>query len=124
MVRLPQAQNPGVNPVILHCASRKITQQNLLQIRQLIANHRDWNRQKLSIHICRMWNWRRSDGALNHRTCRDLLTRLERQGLIQLPGGRRKYERKKLPDVIPEPALELPPDVSLDRLQVRPITIQ
>lgn len=124
MVSLPQAQNPGENRVILRCASRKITQKDLLQVRQLIANHRDWNRQKLSLHVCRMWNWRRSDGALNHRTCRDLLGRLERQGLIQLPGGRRKYERKKLPEVIPEPALELPPDVSLDRLQVRPITLQ
>jgi hypothetical protein len=123
MVWLAQARNPGESSVILHCASRKITQQDLLQIRQLVANHRDWNRQKLSVHICRMWNWRRSDGALNHRTCRDLLARLERQGLIELPGRRRKYERKKLPDVTPEPALEIPSDISLDRLQVRPITL-
>lgn len=124
MVRHPQAQNPGENPVILRCASRKITQKDLLQIRQLIANHRDWNRQKLSVHICRMWNWRRSDGALNHRTCRDLLARLEHQGMIHLPGRRRKYERKKLPDTIPEPALDIAADVSLDRMQVRPITLQ
>jgi hypothetical protein len=124
MVGPAQVQNPGENPVILHCASRKITKEDVLQIRQLIANHRDWNRQKLSIQICRMWNWRRSDGALNHRTCRDLLVRLERQGHIQLPGSRGKYKPKKLPDVIPEPEVELAANVSLDRLEVRPITLQ
>lgn len=124
MVRLAHAQNPDETSVIFHCASRKITKQDLVQIRQLIANHRDWTRQRLSIQICRMWNWRRSDGALNHRTCRDLLSRLERQGLIQLPGRRRKYERKKIPDAVPEPALEIPADINLDRLQVRPITLQ
>jgi len=124
MVGLPHTQNPTPSTVLFHCASRKITEADLRQIRQLLASHRDWNRQRLSLHICKLWNWRRSDGALNHRTCRDLLARLERQGLIRLPGGRRKYERKKLPEVIPEPALEIPADVNLDRLQVRPITLQ
>jgi len=124
MVRLAHDQNPAQSTVIFHCASRKITKEDVLQIRQLIANHRDWNRQKLSLQICKLWNWRRSDGALNHRTCRDLLARLERQGQIELPGRRLKYERKELPDVIPEPALEIPADVNLDRLQVRPITLQ
>jgi len=124
MVRLAHSQDPTPSTVLFHCASRKITKEDALQIRQLIAHHRDWNRQKLSLHLCKLWNWRRSDGALNHRTCRDLLARLQRQGQIELPGRRRKYERKKLPDVIPEPALEIPADIHLDRLQVRPITLQ
>jgi len=124
MVRVAHGQNPARSTVIFHCASRKITKEDVLQIRQLIVNHRDWSQQKLSVQICKLWNWRRSDGALNHRTCRDLLRRLQRQGHIELPGRRRQYERKKLPDVIPEPALEIPADVNLDRLQVRPITLQ
>src|SRR4030042_5521057 len=122
MVGLPQTQNPTPSTFLLRFASRKITEADLRQIRQLLASHRDWNRQRLSLHICKLWNWRRSDGALNHRTCRDLLVRLERQGLIRLPGGRRKYERKKLPELISEPAGGIPPDVNLARLQVRPIT--
>ena len=124
MVRRAHGQNPAPSKVLFRCASRKITEENVLQIRQVIAKHRDWNRQKLSQHICKLWNWRRADGVLNHRTCRDLLARLQKQGQIELAGGRRKYERKKLPDVIPEPALEMPADVDLNRLQVRPITIQ
>jgi hypothetical protein len=96
----------------------------VLQIRQLLAEHRDWNRQKLSLHICKLWNWRRSDGALNHRTCRDLLARLQRQGRIQLPGQKRKHERRKLPDVTQEAPPQIPSDVNLDRLVVRPITLQ
>lgn len=119
----PRDQNHGERTVILRCASRKITNLDLLQIKQLIVNHRDWNRLKLSLHICRMWNWRRSDGALNHRTCRDMLVRLQQKGHIQLPGSRGKYARQELPDVIPEPAVELAANVSLDRLQVRPITL-
>jgi hypothetical protein len=124
MVRHPHAEDPAQSTVILRCASRTILEENVLQIRQLLAKHRDWNRQKLSLHLCKLWNWRRSDGALNHRTCRDLLTRLERQGQIQLPGRKRKYERRKFVDVTQELALEIPSDVNLDRLVVRPITLQ
>lgn len=124
MARVTPIQNPVADTVLFHCASRKITQENVLQIQQLIVRHRDWNRQKLSLQICKMWNWRRSDGALNHRTCRTLLGRLQQQGLIHLPGRRRKYDRKQPPDVLPEPAVELPADVPLNRLQVRPITLE
>jgi hypothetical protein len=60
---------------------------------------------------------------LNHRTCRDLLARLQQQGRIKLPGQRKKYKTRKLPDIIEEAPFEIPANVNLEDLVVRPITL-
>jgi hypothetical protein len=67
MVRRAHGQNPASSKVFFRCASRNITEENVRGIRQVIANHRDWNRQKLSQHICKLWNWRCADGFLLNR---------------------------------------------------------
>jgi len=123
MVRHPKDQDPAQDTVVLRCGRRKITEQQVLQIRQIISSHPDWNRRQISRHICQLWNWRRSDGVLNDRTCRDLLARLQQQGRIQLPGQRQKYKSRKLPDIIEEAPVEIPSNLNLDDLVVRPITL-
>jgi hypothetical protein len=108
---------------ILRCGSRRITAQDIAQIQGILGGYPQWSRQELSLHICRLWNWRRSDGALNHRTCRDLLRRLERQGRIQLPRPKRRYARRKLVEVIESAPAEVAANLPLDRLAVRPILL-
>jgi len=117
------AQNAGKRAVILRCASRNITKQDIQQIQQVLAEHQSWDRQQLSLHICRLWNWRRSDGVLNHRTCRDLLARLQRQGWIELPRPRTKYSRRTVPDAGPPEVVEVIVDLKLDGLVIRPIAL-
>lgn len=112
-----------MNAVVLRSASRNITEHNISQIQSILAEHPDWNRQQVSQRICKLWDWRRSDGALNHRTCRDLLARLERQSRIQLPGRRMPYGRRRSRDVFESAPLEIISDLSLDHLDVRPITL-
>lgn len=124
MAQQPHGPDPGESRIVLRCASRNITERDVEQIRHILAAHPDWDRQQISLHICRLWNWRRSDGVFNHRTCRDLLARLQRQGRIQLPRPKRKYIRRRLPQITQDTPIEAVSDLGLDSLVVRPITLK
>lgn len=113
----------SANTVVLRCASRNITDQDIVRIRQLVADHPEWSRQHLALQLCKLWGWRRSDGAWNHRTCRDLLGRLEKQGRIELPRNSRPYAARKTPSVLLEAPAEPVADLCLDDLVVRPIRL-
>ena len=64
---------------------RAITEDHLLYIRQLIADHPQASRRALSKKLCEAWQWRQANGALSDMVCRSLLVLLERAGAIQLP---------------------------------------
>jgi hypothetical protein len=57
-------------------------------IRQLIAAHPDWHRSRLSVELCRMWDWRTDKGLLKDMACRSMLRKLEQRRLIVLPAAR------------------------------------
>ena len=82
---MTRRREPSAVPSILRASSRAVTADDLAQIRRLIAAHPAWGRQALSLHLARVWDWRRPDGTLSHRACRHLLGRLAAQGLLPLP---------------------------------------
>lgn len=57
-------------------------------IRQLILDHPDWSRWRLSRVLCQLWNWRNAAGQLKDMASRTLLLRLQERGHIQLPPRR------------------------------------
>lgn len=59
-------------------------------IRQLLAEHPDWGRSRLSVELCELWDWRGPNGQLKDMACRSLLLRMERAGGIVLPPRQRK----------------------------------
>jgi hypothetical protein len=61
------------------------TSDEIKEIQELIAVHRDRSRWFISREICRRWNWTQPNGALKDMICRGLLLRLEAQKLIELP---------------------------------------
>jgi len=63
----------------------KITEELLLQIRQVIANNPDWGRKQISIHLCELWDWRIPGGQVKDISCRDMLRALDKSGSIKLP---------------------------------------
>lgn len=73
----------GFDPIRLR--GRDITSDVLQFIQQTIAVHGHEGRSAISRILCEQWNWRQSNGGLKDMACRDLLLRLERLGLIQLP---------------------------------------
>lgn len=54
-------------------------------IKDTIANNTAVTRRKLSLLICEHLNWRQPNGNLKDRACRDVLLRLKKKGIIQLP---------------------------------------
>jgi hypothetical protein len=67
---------------------RVITDENLVFIRRLIAEHPQSSRRRLSEQLCQAWNWVQANGALRSMVCRGLMLMLHRQGLIELPAVR------------------------------------
>lgn len=64
---------------------RPISQSDLAVIRQIISTHPDRSRRFVSQEVCRIWNWRQTNGTLKDMVCRSLLLLLESKGLIKLP---------------------------------------
>ena len=67
---------------------RVITDEDLVFIRKLIADHPTSSRRNLSERLCEAWNWVQANGALRSMVCRGLMLMLHRRGLIELPPGR------------------------------------
>ena len=68
---------------------RQLSDQDLLQIRSLLAVHPSWHRTQLSRELCALWGWRNAAGRLKDMACRTLLLKLQSRGLIGLPPRQR-----------------------------------
>ena len=64
---------------------RVVTAQDLVFIRELIAQHPGLSRRGLSAQLCQAWQWKQANGALCDMVCRGLLLKLYRAGEIELP---------------------------------------
>ena len=87
--------------------NRDITGEEILFIRQLIQDHPELSRWKLSRELCEAWQWKQANGALRDMVCRGLLLMLHRAGEIELPPVKRVVrnriaERQKPEPVIPD----------------------
>jgi hypothetical protein len=64
---------------------RTVTAQDIEFIRQLIADHPDWHRTRLSQELCCQWDWTNARGAYKDMAARAVLRKLDTRGLISLP---------------------------------------
>ncbi len=69
----------------LKILDREIDPNELLLIRERIEPAGDRGRTYISKELCQIWDWRLPNDQLQDIACRDLLRRLEKRGLIQLP---------------------------------------
>jgi len=69
----------------LHILKREIGSKELSEIQKLIERSGHHGRTYISRELCQLWDWRLPNGQLRDIACRDLLRRLEKRGLIQLP---------------------------------------
>ena len=68
---------------------RRLGEAELSQVRELMAQHPEWSRWRLSQQLCVLWNWRNGAGQYKDMAARTLLVKLEQRGLIHLPPRRR-----------------------------------
>ena len=64
---------------------RRIGQQDVLLIRELISTEGHRGRSYISNRLCEIWDWRQDNGRFRQIACRDLLRQLEGKGLVKLP---------------------------------------
>ena len=88
------------NQRIIH--GRTITAEDVTAIHELIQNHLDWSRRRLSRELCVNWDWRNAKGQLRDIACRTVLLRLHRAGEITLPVGRHNGNNHRRQDRIVE----------------------
>jgi hypothetical protein len=68
---------------------RQLTEDDILRIRQLIADHPAWSRRRISEVLCAEWDLNNGSGRLKDMATRTLLVKLDARGLIELPVRRR-----------------------------------
>jgi len=80
-------------------------------VRQLLAEHPDWSRFRLSRQLATLWDWRNPVGQLKDMAARSLLLKLEQRGWIRLPPRRRPPVPRMVPKkpAAAEPRLTKPP---------------
>ena len=64
---------------------RQLSDADIELIRSLMAQHPDWLRSRLSVELCKLWEWRTDKGVLKDMACRSMLRKLEDRKLIVLP---------------------------------------
>jgi hypothetical protein len=64
---------------------RFFSDQEVTRLRQLLADHPEYNRAELSRQVCRMIDWYKADGGLKEMSCRVAMLRMHADGLIRLP---------------------------------------
>lgn len=75
------------DPMIIQ--GRELRADDIALIHNLLTEHKDWNRTRLSRELCCMWDWRNSQGRIKDMAARTLLLKLEHGGFIQLPKRQR-----------------------------------
>ena len=97
---------------------REFTERELKRIRELIAQEPQPTRVALSQEVCKSLQWYKADGGVKEMSCRVVLLRMQRDGLIKLPpplrrnGNGKPYRYRslevepKLPAVLPRGALD------------------
>lgn len=73
---------------LLSYRGRTIGPAEVAFLRELIARHPGLSRRRLSVEVCRAWNWVQPNGLPRDMVCRGLLLALHRAGHIQLPQKR------------------------------------
>jgi len=112
---------------------RTLSVEDLSLVRALMAQHPDWHRTALSLHLCELWNWRNGAGRLKDMAARTLLLKLQARGLIALPPPQSRprrpraqapsrFQSERLPEATPiEGSLKSLQPVSLELAQSLPL---
>ena len=64
---------------------REFSEQEMINMRALIADNPQYSRARLSQLICEYLNWRKADGGLKEMSARVAMLRMQDDNLIELP---------------------------------------
>lgn len=96
-----------MSQVLLRYRGREISAQEAGFIQQLIDQHPGLSRRRLSVELCRAWNWTQPNGQWRDMVARSLMLQLHRAGHIRLPGKRLSPPNNVVAKRAPQPMLPL-----------------
>lgn len=70
---------------------REFCDEEVTWIRRHISQNSDISRRKLSEHFCEQFGWRKPNGELKAMSCRVVLVRMERDGVVTLPPPKMRF---------------------------------
>ena len=68
-----------------HFFGREFTPDELSLVHEVVATCSGISRKELAYTVCELLDWKRANGKLKERECRDLLEHLESRGFLRLP---------------------------------------
>mgnify|MGYP001044552032 FL=1 len=72
---------------------REFTADEVSLIQEVVETCSGISRKELAFTVCELLDWKRYGGGLKERECRDLLERLEDQGILKLPAKKKAGPR-------------------------------
>ena len=103
---------------------RVITPEDIVFLREFIAQHAGLSRRRLSAKVCEAWQWKQANGALCDMVCRGLLLMLHRAGEIQLPEIRFVARNPFVKRERPQPMLIDTTPVTSPLSELQPVEVQ
>jgi hypothetical protein len=101
----------------------EITEDRIEQIRNIIIENPQWNRTRISQHICQLWGWQNPIGGLKDISCRDMLRKLDKAGRIKLPAAQKPSRSNGNADIIRHFEHDTTP-INIKLSQLRPLQIK
>jgi transposase len=108
----------------LQYSGRQFSQEQLQQVRGLIAASPESSRTAISRQVCQLLDWRKANGGLKEVSCRVALLRMEQDGWLTLPPRRRQSNNHRrtpprTPTAEPQPSQEFSlPQLGRLRLEI------
>lgn len=103
---------------------RVVTPEDIVFLRQFIAENPDLSRRKLSAKVCEVWGWKQANGVLRDMVCRGLLLMLHRAGEIELPAVRFVARNPLIERQRPAPVLIDTTPVITTVNELRPVEVE
>lgn len=98
---------------------RSLNSADLSCVRRLIEDNPSISRRRLSLELCRLWDWRDATGRLKDMACRTLLLKLEQKCLLVLPPRKQNPRSQSLRLYVPHSKDAIESDLET----LRPVSI-
>jgi len=98
------------------CQGRRLSGDQLIWLRDWIADHPQWSRKRLSRELCQQWDWRNGRGEFKDFAARSFLEKLEARALVVLPVLQTQYSHPR-PKLDRAQGIDWPTASVCDRLE-------
>jgi len=95
--------------IVTTSRGRDITQKDVEAINKIITQHYGKGRNYISQELSRYWKWYQPNGNLKDMACREILLKLHRMDIVELPPSRRGITNRKKHKDYTQLDLDIPP---------------